>query len=158
MKKSLKKKKASDEEDATYVPTPVEKEKIKQKGIKKRKARPTGELPRRVRARKDTTSIPQQDQEFERVESVERAEVEITGVRKSTPPPSPINKTIHISPDREKTPEQPPKTVEEPMSATKKPQTSQRSSHGLPKVPSDLPSGFDDWCTDEYFGESKSRS
>ncbi|MFS7954111.1 hypothetical protein Hanom_Chr07g00626481 [Helianthus anomalus] len=48
LKKSSKKKKASDEEDATYVPTPVEKEKLKKKGIKKRKACPTGELPRRI--------------------------------------------------------------------------------------------------------------
>ncbi|MFS8022668.1 hypothetical protein Hanom_Chr16g01442231 [Helianthus anomalus] len=102
----------------TYVPTPVEKDKLKKKGIRKRKTRPTRDLPRRVKSRKDTTSIPQRDPEFERVEDVE---VEITGVRKSTPPPSPINKTIHISPDQEKTLEQPPKTVEEPTSATKKP-------------------------------------
>ncbi|MFS7948726.1 hypothetical protein Hanom_Chr06g00563291 [Helianthus anomalus] len=138
IKKSPKKKKESDEEDATYVPTPAEREKIKKKGIKKRKASPTGDVPRRVRARRDTTTTPQQDTtgvpKFEKVERVESPEIEITGVRKSTPPPSPINKTIHISHDREKTPEQPPKTVEEPTSATKKPTTSQSSSHGFPKV------------------------
>ncbi|MFS7913600.1 hypothetical protein Hanom_Chr02g00143631 [Helianthus anomalus] len=49
------------EEDATYVPTTTEKDKFKKEGIKKRKARPTREFPRKVRARKDTTSIPQQD-------------------------------------------------------------------------------------------------
>ncbi|XP_022030805.1 glutamic acid-rich protein-like [Helianthus annuus] len=110
LKKSPKKKKASDEEDATYEPTPTEKEKIKKRGIKKRKARPIGDVPRRVRARKDSTTIPQkettEDLEFERVEKVDSPEIEITGVRKSTPSPSPINKTIHIPDDREKTPEQ----------------------------------------------------
>ncbi|MFS7997564.1 hypothetical protein Hanom_Chr12g01143231 [Helianthus anomalus] len=37
LKKSPKKKKASDEEDATYEPTPAEKEKMKKKGIRKGK-------------------------------------------------------------------------------------------------------------------------
>ncbi|KAJ0765786.1 hypothetical protein HanPI659440_Chr08g0307551 [Helianthus annuus] len=142
LKKSPKKKKASDEEDATYEPTPVEKEKIKKKGIRKRKARPTGDLPRRMKSRKDSASTPEQVPEFERVEDVE---VEITGTRMATPPPSLVNKTIHISEDREKTPDQPPKTVEEPTSAKKKPQTSQSSSHGFPKVPIDLSSDFGDW-------------
>ncbi|KAJ0791635.1 hypothetical protein HanOQP8_Chr01g0007971 [Helianthus annuus] len=146
LRKFPKKKKASDEEDATYVPTPADKEK-KKKGIKKRKARPTGELPRSVRARKETmTYIPQPDTtavpevpEFERVETVESPEIEITGVRQSTPPPSPINKTIHISPDHEKTPVQSPKNVEDPTSATKKFKTSQSSSHSFPKIPGDFP-------------------
>ncbi|KAJ0796463.1 putative transcription factor bZIP family [Helianthus annuus] len=112
LKKIPKKKKVSDEEDATYEPTPVEKEKLKKKGIRKRKARPTGEVSRRKKGRKDTTSIP-------------------------------IPEEV-----RKKTPEQPQKTVEEPCSASKKPQTSQSSSHGFQKVPTDLPSDFGDWFND----------
>ncbi|KAJ0789096.1 hypothetical protein HanPI659440_Chr05g0199621 [Helianthus annuus] len=140
--KSPKKKKASDEEDATYEPTPAEKEKIKKKGIRKRKARPTGELPRRIKSRKDTTAVP----EFEKVESVE---VEITGVRIATPPSSPVHQSIPIPEvEREKTPKQPPKTVKEPSSASKKPPTPQSSSHSFPKVPYDLPSDFGDMFND----------
>ncbi|KAJ0750151.1 hypothetical protein HanLR1_Chr05g0178611 [Helianthus annuus] len=140
--KSPKKKKASDEEDATYEPTPAEKEKIKKKGIRKCKVRPTGELPRRIKSRKDTTTVP----EFEKVESVE---VEITGVRIATPPSSPVHQSIPIPEvEREKTPEQPPKTVKEPSSASKKPPTPQSSSHSFPKVPYDLPSDFGDMFND----------
>ncbi|KAF5766274.1 hypothetical protein HanRHA438_Chr15g0725801 [Helianthus annuus] len=151
MKRSLKKKKASDEEDATYVPTPKEKKKM----IKKRKAHPTGVVPRSVRARKDTSSTPQKESkapespEYERVKKVdardEEVEVEFMGERKSTPPPppSPKNPTIHISPGHQKTPEQQQKKVEDPSSAKKA--TTSSSSHGFPKVsgehPEDLPSG-----------------
>ncbi|MFS7964310.1 hypothetical protein Hanom_Chr08g00748721 [Helianthus anomalus] len=98
--------------------------------------------------------------EYERVEKVEvkaeeDVEVEFIGVRKSTPPPSPINKTIHITDDREKTPEQQPKTVEDPTS-TKKATTSQSSSHGFPRVPHDLGSG-PIWLDDvgDLFNEGK---
>ncbi|MFS7979287.1 hypothetical protein Hanom_Chr10g00925581 [Helianthus anomalus] len=68
------------------------------------------------------------------------------GVRQSTPPTSPKNPTIHISPDHQKTPEKQPKNVEEPPSASKKATTSS-SSHGFPKIPHDLgpgPIGLDD--------------
>ncbi|KAJ0734539.1 hypothetical protein HanPI659440_Chr11g0421271 [Helianthus annuus] len=139
LKKTPKKKKASDEEDATYEPTPAEKEKMKKKGIRKRKARPTGEVSRRKKGRKDTTSTLEQ---IERVESVKMEIPVQTKVRMATPPPFPILQSVPIPEDvREKTPDQPPKTVEEPSSATKKPPTPQSSSHGFPKVPSDLGSG-----------------
>ncbi|MFS7945238.1 hypothetical protein Hanom_Chr06g00521831 [Helianthus anomalus] len=143
LKRFPKKKKASDEEDATYEPTPKEK---KKKGLKKRKAHP-----RNFRARKDTTSIPQRESkipeihEYERVEKVdvrdEDVEVEFMGVRKSTPPPPPpppINPTIYILEEHEKTPEQQTKKVEEPAS---KKATTSSSSHGFPKIPHDLGAG-----------------
>ncbi|KAJ0766222.1 hypothetical protein HanPI659440_Chr08g0313031 [Helianthus annuus] len=146
LKKAPKKKKASNEEDATYEPTPAEKEKIKNKGIRKRKARPTGELLKTKKSRKDATSIPEQVQESEKVES---AEVEITGVRIATPPPSPVHQSIAIPKvECEKTPEQPQKIVKEPSSASKKPPTPQSSSHSFPKVSNDLPSDFGDMFND----------
>ncbi|MFS8021210.1 hypothetical protein Hanom_Chr16g01424781 [Helianthus anomalus] len=64
LKTTPKKKKASDEEDATSEPTPVEKEKLKKKGIRMRKARPTGELQKRQKVRKVTTSILEQNPEI----------------------------------------------------------------------------------------------
>ncbi|MFS7962809.1 hypothetical protein Hanom_Chr08g00730851 [Helianthus anomalus] len=154
LKLTPKKKKASDEEEATYEPTSAEKEKLKKKGIRKQKARPTGELPKRQKVRKDTTSIPEQIPEIERPKSFEVDIPVQSEVRMTTPPPSPTQQSIPVPEVREKTPEQPPKTVEEPSLATKKPPTPQSSSHGFPKVPSDLGSGpigledFGDWFND----------
>ncbi|KAJ0726443.1 hypothetical protein HanPI659440_Chr12g0470421 [Helianthus annuus] len=124
LKKTPKKKKASDEEDATYEPTPAEKEKLKMKGIRKRKARLTGEVPKKHKVRKVTTSIPDQIPEIEKPKSVE-IEIPIQSEFKiATPPPSHVQQSVPILEEiREKTPEQPPKTVEEPSSATKKPPT-----------------------------------
>ncbi|KAJ0694836.1 hypothetical protein HanPI659440_Chr15g0613331 [Helianthus annuus] len=157
LKKTPKKKKASDEEDATYEPTPVEKEKLKKKRIRKRKARPTGELPKRHKVRKVTTSIPEQIPEKEKPESIE---VEITvqsEFKIATPPPSPVQRSVPIPEEvREKTPKQPPKTVEEPSSATKKPPTPQSSSHGFLRIPSDLgsgPTGLEDFG--DFFNDGK---
>ncbi|MFS8035287.1 hypothetical protein Hanom_Chr17g01591321 [Helianthus anomalus] len=131
LKKTVKKKKASDEEDATYEPTSSEKEKLKKKSIRKRKARPTGEVPKRHKVRKRFL------------------------FKIASHPPSPVQQSVPIPKEvREKTPEKPPKTVEEPISATKKPPTQQTSSHGFPKIPSDLGSGltgledFGDWFND----------
>ncbi|KAJ0490256.1 hypothetical protein HanHA300_Chr12g0453381 [Helianthus annuus] len=124
LKKTPKKKKASDEEDATYEPTPPEKEKLKMKGIRKRKAHLTGEVPKRHKVRKVTTSIPDQIPEIEKPKSVE-IEIPIQSEFKiATPPTSHVQQSVPILEEiREKTPEQPPKTVEEPSSATKKPPT-----------------------------------
>ncbi|MFS7929111.1 hypothetical protein Hanom_Chr04g00328671 [Helianthus anomalus] len=65
------------------------------------------------------------------------------GERKSKPPASPVNPTIHIQDDPKKTPEEQPKKVEDPSSAKKA--TTSSSSHGFPKVigeyPEDLPEG-----------------
>ncbi|MFS8024344.1 hypothetical protein Hanom_Chr16g01462141 [Helianthus anomalus] len=71
--------------------------------------------------------------EYERVEkNVEDVEVEFMGERQSTPPPPPINPTIHIH-DVPKDPSQPKKD------------TTSSSSHGFPRVigeyPDDLPEG-----------------
>ncbi|MFS8021474.1 hypothetical protein Hanom_Chr16g01427781 [Helianthus anomalus] len=67
-KRSPKKKKASDEEDATYEPTPKGKKKV----MRKLKAHPTGAVPRSVRAKKGTTKAP--EVETIKVPEVERAE------------------------------------------------------------------------------------
>ncbi|MFS7946715.1 hypothetical protein Hanom_Chr06g00539571 [Helianthus anomalus] len=54
--KPQKKKKGSNEEDETYIPTPqVE----KKKAVLKRKANPQGVIPRRVRTRKGSASVPE---------------------------------------------------------------------------------------------------
>ncbi|KAJ0662842.1 hypothetical protein HanRHA438_Chr13g0587031 [Helianthus annuus] len=55
-KKPQKKKKDSDEEDEMYIPTPQAE---KKKGVLKRKANPQGVIPRRVRARKGSASVPE---------------------------------------------------------------------------------------------------
>ncbi|KAJ0640274.1 hypothetical protein HanRHA438_Chr16g0751171 [Helianthus annuus] len=116
-KKPQKKKKGSDDEDETYVPTPqVE----KKKGVLKRKAVQSGLIPRSVRARKGSASVPEiqssksekhvitskgpeavKDQnvkvpEVEQVQNVEKKadddeEVVITDERVSTPPPPPVD-------------------------------------------------------------------
>ncbi|XP_035831877.1 glutamic acid-rich protein-like [Helianthus annuus] len=149
--KPQKKKKGLDEEDATYIPTPEEKKKL----WRKRRAHPSGVIPRNVRARKgaatmseiqsakapevekfaETTSIP----EVEKDQSVEKPEVKskkapespYMGERKSMPPASPINPTIHIQDDPKKSPE--------------KKDTSSGSFDGFPKVhgefSEDLPKG-----------------
>ncbi|KAJ0547851.1 putative transcription factor BREVIS RADIX domain-containing protein [Helianthus annuus] len=68
MKVPSKKKKNSDDEDATYD-SDAETEKLKKrKGSQKRKAQPTGEIPRRRKVRKTTTDIPEQIPEVENVE------------------------------------------------------------------------------------------
>ncbi|KAJ0580799.1 hypothetical protein HanHA300_Chr04g0133531 [Helianthus annuus] len=157
-KGSPTKKKYSDEEDSTYVPTSKE----KRKGLKKRKARHVGVVSRSVRAKKDSTTVPEvpiveksvevpevqsvqvpeverkkapESPIYERVEkNDEFVEVEFMGERKSTPPPTPINPTIHIHDDPKKTPEEQLKKA-----------TTSSSSHGFPKVigeyPEDLPEG-----------------
>ncbi|KAJ0653524.1 hypothetical protein HanOQP8_Chr15g0584541 [Helianthus annuus] len=160
LKRSPKKKKDSDEEDSTYVPTPNEKKKLR----RKRKAHPTGVVPRSVRAKKGSTAAPEvetaipevesvhevettkapESPVYERVEKVvEDVEVEFMGERKSTPPASPINPTIHIHDDPKKSPEVQPKKVEDPTSAKK--DTTSSLSYGFPKVigefPDDLPEG-----------------
>ncbi|KAM0070809.1 hypothetical protein Hdeb2414_s0001g00017561 [Helianthus debilis subsp. tardiflorus] len=53
-KKPQKKKKDSDEEDKTYIPTP---QADKKKGVLKQKAKPQGVISRRVRSRKGSTSV-----------------------------------------------------------------------------------------------------
>ncbi|KAM0008060.1 hypothetical protein Hdeb2414_s0123g00804061 [Helianthus debilis subsp. tardiflorus] len=77
MKGPSRRKKDSDEEDATYVPSEVEKI-TKGREKMKRKAQPTGEVPRRqkiwkttTKVMKDTSGIPEQ-LPIERVENVEK--------------------------------------------------------------------------------------
>ncbi|MFS8007794.1 hypothetical protein Hanom_Chr14g01265211 [Helianthus anomalus] len=101
-KKPLKKRKGSDEEDSTYTPTGEEKKKLRIK----RKAVQSGVIPRNVRARKGGASVPKDqggksdkhietskvlEAEKEQYEEIpkEPEDVEITGVRISTPPPPP---------------------------------------------------------------------
>ncbi|MFS8021590.1 hypothetical protein Hanom_Chr16g01429211 [Helianthus anomalus] len=71
-KGSPRKKKDSEEEDSTYAPTPDEKKKLR----RKRKAHPTGVVPRSVRTRKGSTAVPEVDTtkvpEVEKVQSVEQ--------------------------------------------------------------------------------------
>ncbi|MFS7996364.1 putative transcription factor bZIP family [Helianthus anomalus] len=158
------------EKDSTYIPTPEEKKKLR----RKRKAHPSGVIPRNVRARKGSATIPeiqsgkapdvQQTQstpevevqsvkdpeveaendkapevettkglEVEKVKSVEKnveakkvdEEAVYMGERKSTPPASPINPTIHIQDD--------------PESSQPKKDTSSGSFDGFPKVHGEFP-------------------
>ncbi|KAJ0788698.1 hypothetical protein HanPI659440_Chr05g0194881 [Helianthus annuus] len=75
----------------------------------------------------------------------------------ATPPSSPAQQSVPIPKEvREKTPEQPPKTVEEPSSATKKQPTPQSLSHGFLRIPSDLgsgPTGLEDFG--DFFNDGK---
>ncbi|KAM0002330.1 hypothetical protein Hdeb2414_s0002g00058551 [Helianthus debilis subsp. tardiflorus] len=113
-KPQKKKKKGSDDEDSTYIPTAVEKKKLRIK----RKAVQTGVIPRNVRARKGGASMPEsqsgkrekhiktskgpetvkvpevpQTQSIPEVEVQKKAgadeDVMITKVRVSSPPPPP---------------------------------------------------------------------
>ncbi|KAJ0733509.1 hypothetical protein HanPI659440_Chr11g0409061 [Helianthus annuus] len=59
------------------------------------------------------------------------------GERKSMPPASPINPTIHIHDNPKKSPEVQPKKVEDPSSAKKA--TTSSSSHAYPKVQGEYP-------------------
>ncbi|KAJ0610743.1 hypothetical protein HanHA300_Chr01g0007171 [Helianthus annuus] len=97
MKGPSRKKKGSDDEDATYEPLAVEKEKLsKRKGIQKRKAQPTGKVARRRKARKITISIPKQIPEIERVEN-EEVEIPVKSeFRMATPPTSPTPESIPV--------------------------------------------------------------
>ncbi|KAJ0770131.1 putative transcription factor bZIP family [Helianthus annuus] len=163
------KKKDSYEEDSTYIPTPQEK---KKKVIKKRKATPSGVIPRNVRERKGTATMPElqsskapevevqsiKDPEVEKktpespiYEKVEKNveaekdddEVEFMGERESTPPPPPVNPTIHIPDD-----------PQEPSSAKKDNNSS--SSQGFPSFPDNLgpgPLSLDD--VGDLFNEGK---
>ncbi|MFS7913916.1 hypothetical protein Hanom_Chr02g00147341 [Helianthus anomalus] len=153
--KPQKKKKGSYEEDATYIPTPEE----KKKGLKKRKARPTGVVLRGVRAKRDfaaekqTTTIPEaqsvqtpeiekhdeskgpESPEYEKVVKNVEEEVQYMGERKSTPPASPVNPIIHIQ-DDPVDPSQPKKD------------TSSSSFNGFPKVHGEFPEGDYDMFND----------
>ncbi|MFS7997563.1 hypothetical protein Hanom_Chr12g01143221 [Helianthus anomalus] len=72
----------------------------------------------------------------------------------ATPLTSLVQQSIPIPKEvRGNTPEQSPKTVEEPSSVTKKAPTPQSSSHGFRKVPTDLPSNFGDWFNDGKVNE-----
>ncbi|KAM0035874.1 putative transcription factor bZIP family [Helianthus debilis subsp. tardiflorus] len=73
LKTSPKKKKDSNEEDSTYIPTLDEKKKLR----RKRKAHPTDVIPRSVRARKGATTVPEvQSVQMPEVQSVKAPEVE----------------------------------------------------------------------------------
>ncbi|KAJ0765543.1 putative transcription factor BREVIS RADIX domain-containing protein [Helianthus annuus] len=151
---------SSDTESDTYD-SAAETEKLKKrKGLQKRKAQPTGEIPRRRKVRKTTADIPEQIPEVERVENVEMEVPVQSECRMVTPPASPIHESIpevNVT-----TPQQPPKTVEEPRSTTKKipspSPTPQGSSQGFPKVPSNLdggPTSLDDVGYIPFFNGDK---
>ncbi|KAM0044463.1 putative transcription factor BREVIS RADIX domain-containing protein [Helianthus debilis subsp. tardiflorus] len=118
MKVPSKKKKNSDDEDATYERSAAETEKLK-----KHKAQPTGEIPRRRKVRKTTADkIP----EAERVENVEMEVPVQSECRMVTPPTSPIHESIpEVNVTTKKIPSP----------------TPQGSSQGFPKVPSNLDGG-----------------
>ncbi|KAM0006872.1 hypothetical protein Hdeb2414_s0002g00061661 [Helianthus debilis subsp. tardiflorus] len=76
--KPQKKKKDSDEEDSTYIPTPQEK---KKKVIKKHKAVQTCVIPRNVRARKRSATMPEvQSGKAPEVESIQTPEVQAQSI------------------------------------------------------------------------------
>ncbi|KAJ0433898.1 hypothetical protein HanPSC8_Chr17g0774321 [Helianthus annuus] len=142
-----RKKKGSDEEDASYVPTPTEAEKLKKCRGMKRSAKPTGETPRKQKIRK-TTSKAVKGKSGESVKALEKVIVEEPVVQAEIhvpiPPVYPIQVSIPVQAEvHVSTPEQPPKTVEEPGSTTKKILTPKQegSSQSFPKVPSNLDAG-----------------
>ncbi|MFS7906675.1 hypothetical protein Hanom_Chr01g00062041 [Helianthus anomalus] len=114
-KKSTKKKKGSDEEDTTYTPSAEETKKLRIK----QKAVHTGVIPRNVHAKKSGATLSKDQggkkekhvetskvHEAEKIQSNEGNgddEVEITGVRASTPPPPPKNLDIQESSQPKKT-------------------------------------------------------
>ncbi|MFS7935563.1 hypothetical protein Hanom_Chr05g00404941 [Helianthus anomalus] len=131
----------------------------------KQKAQATGEVPRRRKGRKitaktmkDTSSILEQIPEVEGVENVEMEVPVQSEFRMATPPTSPVHESIpevNVS-----TPQQPPKTDEEPGSTTKNipSPTPQGSSLGFPKVPSnhdDGPTSLDDVGYIPFFNDDK---
>ncbi|MFS7948749.1 hypothetical protein Hanom_Chr06g00563531 [Helianthus anomalus] len=139
----MKKKKDSDEEDSTYVPTPQEK---KKKVIKKQKAIQTGVMSRSTRARKETASMPKsqggkvpEDEtskilEVENVKASESEKLDDTtkdqnvqsGFYSTT---IPVNPTIQIHDDAEKSPEQ--KIDEKEKSSD--------SAGWIPNIPGNIP-------------------
>ncbi|KAM0036259.1 hypothetical protein Hdeb2414_s0014g00424281 [Helianthus debilis subsp. tardiflorus] len=147
-----RKRKNSDDEDTTYVPSPAEVEKIK-KGREqmKRKAQPTGEISRKLKVRKTTTkadkdTIGESVQiPAERVESVV-VEVPVQSeFRIATPRTSPIQETIPIQTEvHVTTPLQQSRNVEESGSTTKKASTLRQhgSNQSFPDVPYTLDAGL----------------
>ncbi|MFS7904604.1 hypothetical protein Hanom_Chr01g00038051 [Helianthus anomalus] len=131
LKRSLKKKKDSDEEDSTYIPTLDEKKKLRLYSSSREveKAQSVPEIEKIQSTEVETKKAPESPI-FERVEK--EVEVEFMGERQSIPPPPPINPTIHIH-DDPKDPSQPQKD------------TTSGSSHGFPRVQGeyldDLPEG-----------------
>ncbi|MFS7954366.1 hypothetical protein Hanom_Chr07g00629451 [Helianthus anomalus] len=82
--------------DSTYIPTPEENKKLR-----KHKARPTGVIPRNVRARKGTTTIPEMQSgkapEVQQAQSTPKVEVQSVNIPKV--------QTAEV--DKEKAPESP---------------------------------------------------
>ncbi|KAJ0694653.1 hypothetical protein HanPI659440_Chr15g0611251 [Helianthus annuus] len=100
--KPRKKKKDSDEEDSTYIPTPEERKKLK-----KHKARPTGVIPRNVRARKGIATMPEMlSGKAPEVQAQVIPEVEVQSVKspevQTTEGPEAEKKKAHESPILEK--------------------------------------------------------
>ncbi|KAJ0467459.1 hypothetical protein HanIR_Chr14g0685461 [Helianthus annuus] len=97
-KKPLKKKKkGSDDEDETYIPTPQAE---KKKFIKKRKAVQTGVIPRSVRARKGSASMPE-------LQSGKGPVVEAGEVQTKSIPVAEVQNVEKPEDEKEKVPESP---------------------------------------------------
>ncbi|KAJ0715218.1 hypothetical protein HanPI659440_Chr13g0498611 [Helianthus annuus] len=174
--KPQKKKKDSNEEDSTYIPTPQEK---KKKVIKKRKAHPSGVIPRNVRARKGAATMPEvQSGKVPKIESVQAPEVEKLDETSKGPevekkaPESPIFKgaeknveagkddedKVQFMGERESTPPPPPENPtihiqDDPKESPEKKDTSSGSYDGFPKIhgefSTELPEGDYDMFHDE---------
>ncbi|KAF5813380.1 putative transcription factor bZIP family [Helianthus annuus] len=161
--KPQNKKKDSDEEDSTYIPTPEEKKKLR----KKRKAVQTGVIPRNVRARKGAATMPEiQCGKVLEVESVQTPEVQAKRIPEVEKPEVEKKKT-HESPifekveknveagkddedevqfmgERESTPPPPPKNptihIQDDLEQSQpKKDTSSGSFDGFPKVQGEFP-------------------
>ncbi|MFS7911125.1 hypothetical protein Hanom_Chr02g00114361 [Helianthus anomalus] len=132
--KTSKKRKDSDEEDATYEPSGAEFQKIKKgQGRLKRMSQPVNSI-KKKKARKSTVKTikvtiagePIQH-ETERVETSEAEHIEIPI---QTPPRSLIQQSVHIQTEEvHQTPPQQHQKVQEPGSTTKKTSTTRHSQH-----------------------------
>ncbi|XP_021974497.1 glutamic acid-rich protein-like [Helianthus annuus] len=134
--KPQKKKKDSDEEDSTYIPTPQEK---KKKVIKKRKAHPSGVIPRNARARKGAATMPKiQSHKAPEVESIQTPEVqqaqgkapEVESIQ--IPEVQQAQSFPEVEVESVKAPEV--QTIEGPEAEKKKPESPDYSSHSQRKI------------------------
>ncbi|KAJ0785990.1 hypothetical protein HanOQP8_Chr02g0049721 [Helianthus annuus] len=142
-----RKRKNSDEEDASYVPSSAEVIKTKKGRGMKQNAKPTGVTPRKLKIQK-TTAKAVKDTTGESVQVPESVTMEVPIVQAEihvpTPPTSPIQESIPIQTEvNVTTPPQQSQNVEEPGSTSKKSTTPLQQGSGMsfPEVPHNLGTG-----------------
>ncbi|KAJ0500752.1 hypothetical protein HanRHA438_Chr11g0492541 [Helianthus annuus] len=146
-----RKRKNSDDEDASYVPSAAEVEKIKKgRGRLKRSSQPADDVSRKHKIRKTTAKAVKATSGKSvqvPVERFEIAEVEVMVVQSefhiATPPTSPIQENIPVQTELHVTPPQQPQNIEEPGLTTKKATTPRQQGSGLSflDIPDNLGTG-----------------